>query len=334
MSRRLLMLLAALCLIGTALAQFVSLPAAKRRAVYGLDYYVSPSAYDYAPAAQRIVGDATTQYERARRIYEWVCAHVEFDATTDVRTADEAWRTRRAVCQGYCELYYRLGEAVGLKTRLVYGKVKRPMRPGVLEDHVWLSVQTERGNILLDPTWGAGFSYCGRFIRLEDPNLWFDVEPEWLIFSHLPKSERRQQLPTVVTDEQFAALPYMTPLAAHIGIAPSDALAHLLAGGEPFPMVRMQTAGWPRQIGLLSVPRELHLHRGDSYTFVVAKLDDAISLSLTNGADAYAESQWKRESSTYTITVTPRHVGRLDLVIQSHNGVLVEQQKIVEYIVD
>ncbi len=72
-------------------AQPSTLAPARKKAVYGTDYYVSPSVYDYTTAARAIVGDAPTDYEQAERLYLWLCAHVTYDLTGRVRTAD-GWK--------------------------------------------------------------------------------------------------------------------------------------------------------------------------------------------------------------------------------------------------
>lgn len=209
--------LAILLLVGLAVsgaAQWTSLPRAKKRAVFGADYYVAPSQYDYSGVAHRIVGDATTRYDKAQRIYLWLCDNVTFDRSRQIRTADETWQHRAAVCQGYCELFYRLGETVGVKTRLVYGKCRRPVSSdpsGRLQDHVWLCVATEKGDILVDPTWGAGYYRGGEFVRQAVPLRWFDVDPSWFVFTHLPDNSRRQHLDEPVSDADFLRLPFVVP---------------------------------------------------------------------------------------------------------------------------
>lgn len=355
--RRLLVIAVLLCLTGSGIAQQPpssrgvgasqrqsvldaigqqhELPPAKKKAVYGTDYYVAPSAYNYSGVARRIVGDASTSYERAERIFRWVCENVSFDRTNSVRTADAAWRSRSAVCQGYCELFFRLAETVGVKSRLVYGKCRRPMY-ATLQDHVWLCIQTDRGTVLADPTWGSGFYFGDHFVRLADPLLWFDVDPAWLIFTHLPKNDSRQQLSPVVTDDQFMTLPYTTPLTALIGIDAPTALRRQLDGSGSVPVVRMQNAAWPADIALREVPATLHLHTDSAYTFRIEKLRDGGTLSLANGPDVYPETQWTREpdSEVYTLVITPRHTGSLQFTLQTLNGVLLQQQKILEYVVD
>lgn len=225
------------CLAGSAAGQWLQPSSGRKRAVFASDYYVSHSNYDYSPLARSIVGAATTRYDKAQLIYLWICDNITFDRTGKIRTADEAWRQRKAVCQGYCELFYRLGETVGVKPRLIYGKSRRPSHfspYGTLEEHVWLSISTERGDILIDPTWGAGFYRGDQFVRQEYPLRWFDVDPAWFIFTHFPKNEQRQHLSSPVTKSQFARLHFVAP-PAHPDVAEDahEALARALANEDP-----------------------------------------------------------------------------------------------------
>lgn len=228
-----LTILLLLCLAGTAAGQWLQPTPGRKRAVYGVGYYVSPSSYDYSTLARSIVGSATTDYEKAQRIYLWLCDNITFDRSGQIRSADETYQRRTAVCQGYCELFYRLGECVGVKPRLIYGKCRLPAvhgRPSTMQDHVWLSVSTAHGDILMDPTWGAGFYRGERFVRQSDPLKWFDVAPAWFVFTHFPDNSRRQHLSPAVTAEQFGRLPFVTP-PSHSDVASDghDALAGALA---------------------------------------------------------------------------------------------------------
>ena len=206
-----------------------SLPAARKRAVYGIDFFVSRSVYDYKVVAKDITSGTEGKYEKAEALYLWICENISYDATNRYRTADECWNHRSAVCQGYCELFYRMAETVGVKSRLVFGKCK--FNDTVLEEHTWLSVRTERGTILLDPTWGAGQMVQGRFYRMSDPLLWFDIDPYWMIFTHYPDSKRNQHLDKPISLEQFTALPYMTPLTDP-DISPREVFETIMKGEE------------------------------------------------------------------------------------------------------
>lgn len=345
-----------------AAAQPSSVAPVRKKAVYGTDYYVSPTVYDYTAAARTIVGDAATDYERAERLYLWLCAHVTYDRSGQVRTADACWTRRTAVCQGYCELFYRLAESIGMRSRLVFGRCKHAGQFTKLEDHTWLSVETEDGDILLDPTWGAGNYVRGEFVRLRNPLLWFDVAPEWFVFTHQPKTHRRQMLDVDVSDEQFAALPYTTPLAALAGIDGRDALLRMLSGGDAPPVVMAQHAELLERLAIVDIPQTRHLAVDSTYTFVVSNPDDGYLLTIVGEGESVHQNRWTLlappappEASdslevvqpesvtvcdvptgsvpTYSVEITPRRRGRLTLALLPRVGVPVLRH-LVEYIVE
>lgn len=335
------LLLCLFCMAVGVEAQPSSLAPARKKAVYGTDYYVSPSALDYKAAARAIVGDATTDYERAERLYLWLCANVTYDLTGQVRTADACWRRRTAVCQGYCELFYRMAETVGVHSRLVFGRCKHVGLHAALEDHTWLSVETERGTILLDPTWGAGGYVHGEFVRLPNPLLWFDVAPAWFVFTHQPKSHRRQMLDVEVSDEQFSALPYVTPLTALLGIEGHDALARMLAGGDAPPVVMGHHADLLQRVTIVEAPTTRHLAVDSTYTFVVGNPDADNLLTIVGEGESVSQNHWAVVDSAscavapplYRVEVTPRRRGRLALALMPRAGVP-RLRHLVEYVVE
>ncbi|MBQ8243153.1 MAG: transglutaminase domain-containing protein, partial [Bacteroidaceae bacterium] len=77
---------------------------------------ISDTRYDFSDVALQITDGAHTPTEVARKIYQWICEHIAYDTDYLYYTADECWENKRAVCQGYCELYYYMGKAVGLET--------------------------------------------------------------------------------------------------------------------------------------------------------------------------------------------------------------------------
>lgn len=331
-------------------AQPSTLAAARKKAVYGTDYYVSPSTFDYTAAAQAIVGDASTAYDRAQRLYLWLCSNVTYDLSGTVRTADACWRRRTAVCQGYCELFYRMAETIGVKSKLVFGRCKHAGADTALEDHTWLSVETEKGPILLDPTWGSGGYAGGAFVRLANPLLWFDVAPAWFIFTHLPNNHRRQLLSAAVSDAQFGALPYVTPQTAQLGLSGQDVLARMLSGGDAPPVVVSQHADLLEGLTIVEMPTTRHLAVDSTYTFVVGTPTPDLQLTIVGDGERVGQARWTvvegppsvkgaapsaappphsapacdarvKAPTFYSVAVTPRRRGRLTLALTPRAGV-------------
>ena len=207
MKKHILLVTSLFCLIASCLAQ--PLPTARKRAVYGKGYYIAPSRYDYSEVAKEVTKDTSSAYEQAKALYLWICENISYDTQTDIRTADLCWDKRRAVCQGYCELFYRMAETLGLKTQLVYGRSRNSLDSH--ENHSWLSVRTEKGDILLDPTWGAGSVIFGEFKRNSTPLVWFDPAPELFIHTHFPENKKHQHLKNTVKPEAFDTLKYVRP---------------------------------------------------------------------------------------------------------------------------
>lgn len=187
--RRICILLIILSLSSSLMAQRTALPSARKRAVYGNHYYVSPSRYDYRGIARDITSGMDSRYDKARALYLWICSHIRYDRTMTFRTADDCWDNGKAVCQGICELYYRMCECLKLKSQLIFGMAKHP-RSSTPEQHTWLRVKTEKGWILLDPTWGTSLSFHNQWTHLPDPIIWFDVDAQEFSKTHEANNEK------------------------------------------------------------------------------------------------------------------------------------------------
>lgn len=158
-----------------------------------------------------IIGDAQTPVEIARRIYDWLCDNIQYDTTKSIHDADTCWRTKKGVCQAYCELFCHIA-GDRLNVEVVCGKSKMPDGNISETSHAWLYVYTDGyKGIFIDPTWGAGGINDRRFVKGVNRDLWFDVDPAWMIFSHYPNNDNLKMLDLEVSEENFKHLPYMQP---------------------------------------------------------------------------------------------------------------------------
>ena len=83
--------------------------------------YVHDTKYDWSGLANSITSSSKPDYEKARDIYTWLTHNIAYDTSYSIHTADETYENKRGVCQGYCEMFYRLGEAVGLRSDIIFG---------------------------------------------------------------------------------------------------------------------------------------------------------------------------------------------------------------------
>ncbi len=311
-----------------------NLPSAKHKEYYSDGFLISASAFDYSAATREIIGNATSSYDKAQAIYLWLCKNIAYDTQGSIRTADECWKTRKGVCQAYCELFFRLGETVGLKTKLVYGDCKNSVNPKVLEKHVWLSVHTDEGDILMDPTWGAGLCVNGKFVQQQSPLLWFNTNPHWFIFTHFPQKNKYQHLKKLVSKSDFQQLPFVNPIIAKLGITPREALEQALAGEDTFPIIPILNTEDLKKITLHNVPLCRHLKLGKSYFFQIEKNQDNCKIWLDNEGSTREEERWDVNGKYYSTTVAPITKGKFTLEVSNGNSVLSKRKVLLEYIVD
>ena len=170
-----------------------------------------PQDPNFDEERRNIIGDAQTPIDIARRIYDWLCDNIQYDTTKSIHDADTCWRTKKGVCQAYCELFCHIA-GDRLNVEVVGGKCKMPDGNISETTHAWLYVYTDGyKGIFIDPTWGAGGINDGRFVQSVNRDTWFDVDPAWMIFSHYPENGDMKMLDYDISEEQFKQLPILYP---------------------------------------------------------------------------------------------------------------------------
>ena len=109
---------------------------------------------------QLSLGGKTT-YQKVQAIYNWITANVKYDYSHmndptywPQYTAYAAAVQKKAVCQGYANLFYRLANDAGVDCRIITGKAYNGTQT---EDHAWNIVRmADEKYYCLDATWDAG----------------------------------------------------------------------------------------------------------------------------------------------------------------------------------
>lgn len=273
---------------------------------------ISETRYDFSDVTLRIIDGAHTPTEVARKIYQWICEHIAYDTDYLYYTADECWENKRGVCQGYCELYYHMGKAVGLETNIITGYSKDQYGGINSNKHVWISVKTEEGTILLDPTWGAGTVMGDKFIQSKNDFSWFDIDPNWLIFTHFPDLPEHQHLSHPIDWDTFVNLPVLYPSATQYGWNGKEILTRML-NGNIVSLPRMFEK-FSDYLILTEIPLQETLQAGRFYQFTLKKKKDN-ELTLIHGNDFIHEVDWIQKDSCYTLQYMPTEEGTLNLSI-------------------
>ena len=123
---------------------------------------------DVAELAAYLTKPATNNSEKVRGFYVWITENIAYDVRAFTRyrpgryhrvPPDEVLKRRKAVCQGYAELFQALCHSQGIRCELVPGYSKGLTvneQDFTRGDHAWNAVQLEGQWYLLDVTWGSG----------------------------------------------------------------------------------------------------------------------------------------------------------------------------------
>ena len=183
------------------------------------EYAMHQSHYDYADFARKVTKGCKTNYDKIKAIYQWICNNISYDTSYQIYSADECVDKGKGVCQAYCELFFHLAKAVDVDVEIISGYSKD--RRGNIDKagHAWLFAYTRANyGFLLDPTWGAGTVENKKFYKNDDCWVWFDVDPEWMILSHLPKNQHYQLVKKPVSSKEFSQLTPVSELLLEYGL--------------------------------------------------------------------------------------------------------------------
>ncbi len=290
-------------------------------------FRLSETKYDWTGLAGSIVGGSTDKYEQSYKIYRWLCDNIAYDVDHKVYTADECYEQKKGVCQAYSELFYRLADAVDLETEVILGYAKEMDGSVDQTGHAWVKAYMEDySEILIDPTWGAGSIYNGAFRHIENDDTWFDVDPEWMIFTHWPSDEEYQMLEDDIDSLAFVSLPYMVPAYEKFGQDGKELLNLCLEGAVPQLPVYYPQHLSSLEIGKIPVGKELRV--GQYYDFILRKKVDR---DLMVRDVQYSCNEWVNLTDGYVgCRFMPSAAGETHVAIRMPDG---KWQAVVTYTV-
>lgn len=178
-----------------------------------------PKSFDSTEKlADRIEKDFDSDYDRARAIYSWIAFNIRYDYNAYLnppRTQgfsysseaekqrkikqlndnliQKAFKSKKAVCEGFTALYQHLATAMGIKCEIIRGDSKISVRDigrkTTSSNHAWNMVLIDKKWRLLDVTWGQGYydSSKGRMVNDFNP-AYFDTDPDYFFAKHFPDS--------------------------------------------------------------------------------------------------------------------------------------------------
>ena len=173
-----------------------------------------------------LIKPAKSDIEKARAIYTWIAQTIRYDvplflsgarpATQSVfKLADRTFLNKKAVCDGYAQLFKAMCDIAGLESRYVLGWSKgaiyvegSPLTPEV--DHAWNMIYLNNLWQPFDVTWGAGsIDIENNTFKKKYSDYWFCTNPAEFIYTHFPEDSQWQSLAPLLTRDAFVALQFV-----------------------------------------------------------------------------------------------------------------------------
>ena len=175
-----------------------------------------PKNQNVAQLAADLTEGLSTEKEKARAIYVWLTEHISYDVRTAFDEDAEAeevvakqksrvvLKSKKAVCEGYANLFCDLCAAAGVKAFRAVGPVKNLYGRIPRSGHAWNLVRADGQWGLVDATWGAGNvdDEARKFARQFNPDFFF-AAPEVMIKNHLPTDPLFQLSTQPINLQQF-----------------------------------------------------------------------------------------------------------------------------------
>jgi hypothetical protein len=242
--------------------------------------------------AKYLAGPCKSDKEKVRAVYRWITDRIAYDADSFFAGApgdsrpEAVLRSRKAVCEGYANLFVDLSSRAGVKVVKIPGHAKTPFAsPGqnlAGLSHSWNAVQFDNHWWLIDSTWGAG-GLNGREYVKRFSEFFFLTPPDLLVLSHFPKEARWQLLATPLTAAQFRRQPTVPRGLLELGV--SAEMIGAAVGDKSFKEF-VQAFSYPgNATTLIKAPLEKKLQEASEYEFEF-RSDDFAGIALIQAGRA------------------------------------------------
>lgn len=220
-----------------------------------IDWYVqSVQAPTPDSLAVKLTSPYTSELEKVRAIYSWICQNIRYnadiykplalrarykpepiDTTSEWKTADEmvaqkVLRRKLAVCDGYSRLFKVLCQYAGIEAVVLNGYARTDYDRATERfrtNHTWNAVRIDSAWHLLDATWAAGYMTYGDEFVAKQNDYYFLTPPQDLIRDHYPEDLRWSLLAQPPSLAEFRKMPFKSKAFIKYGIAsyfPSNGL--------------------------------------------------------------------------------------------------------------
>lgn len=179
--------------------------------------FVEPASHINA-LVQFLTVNQDDQFLKVKNIHDWIADNISYDAAFFLagNIPDQGWvevlKRKTSVCAGYAGLFQKMCDIAGITCNRINGYA-RGYRFEVFEDenpfesnHDWNAVYINDYWYLMDITWDAGYFDGKSFNKIYSTDYLF-LEPEKMIYTHIPMDEEWQLLRDPKDKSEIVLLP-------------------------------------------------------------------------------------------------------------------------------
>ena len=173
--------------------------------------------YDVKKLTSYLTKPATSNRQKVRSFYVWITENIAYDVRMFLHydpnryqkvLPNEVLKQRKAVCQGYAELFQVMCHLSDIPSRLIPGYSKGvnvEKNSFTRADHAWNAVKIDSQWYLLDVTWGSGgLNDQLKFVKKFNES-YFLTDPQTFVRDHMPIDPVWQLLDCPVSMQSFVA---------------------------------------------------------------------------------------------------------------------------------
>jgi len=262
-----------------------------------------------------------TDLEKSRAIYVWIAENILYDdeafnsGNYPTYTPTYLLENRKAVCEGFSNLYLALGLEMGLEIEKVVGYSKGYSYEvgSKLDDgdrHAWNIIKINGEWKVFDATWGQGYgkNVGGKLVSTKKfKDYWFNVDQYEAIFNHYPESEEFQFVRPAISLSQYEQMPNIDNEYFALGFSGKETF---LAVNSNLNYQTPKSYDGGTHVKVIKAPRVNTLYVNQDYYFdLYIPRADKVAVIDSKGN----WTNFERDNGRFRLNFTPKEVGNLQV---------------------
>lgn len=295
---------------------------------------------DISSLANYLKEKATTDLEKSRAIYVWIAEHVKYDDKAfnagkyGDYSPDGVLKNRKAVCEGFSNLYQALGQEMDIKVEKISGYSKGyGYVVGTKFDksnHAWNAMQIDGEWRIFDATWGqgSGTTVRGKLVSKKEFNdYWFNTDPYEAIFSHMPEDPKYTFVEPTLTLNDYEKMPHVSAEYFKLGFG-SKALYTQVYDNMKTEFPTCYTVNTLVKVATAPPLKALELNESYDFEFYAP---EGVSMAAIDAKNNW--THFEKEAGLFKLKYSPKQQGDLKISIQldekkkTYHGILMYEVK-------